>query len=326
MRPALTSSDRFSGPEGGHAARVVHLIGTGGEPARGARRGDVEGLSCRATAAGSLCRAALPGHEHDVVIWRSRPRSLVSCPRKASGAVWLKGFEPMTLSVTQSWEGPASPRHSEVISPELALIDPVLAASARAYLPEPRGRLLCASFLPLRSTVTLRHSRHSRSGSAMDDEFVKPVADGRSWRVLIGVAAVTVLSLLLFDVRVQVGKTPASAETSQEPPSAPSTLVRPPSVPNVSVRTPASARPSRALVASRGRPLLVRLHTTSSSSKARRSHSPRTRLNRSHRAGSLEQAKKTRSLISGEYRWYVWPVISGTRASRAIVQARLVVR
>jgi hypothetical protein len=26
------------------------------------------------------------------------------------------------------------------------------------------------------------------------------------------------------------------------------------------------------------------------------------------------------------YRWYVWPVVSGRRASRAVVQARLVVR
>ena len=34
---------------------------------------------------------------------------------------------------------------------------------------------------------------------------------------------------------------------------------------------------------------------------------------------------RRQSLNSGEYRWYVWPVVSGERASEAIVQARLVI-
>ena len=32
---------------------------------------------------------------------------------------------------------------------------------------------------------------------------------------------------------------------------------------------------------------------------------------------------RTRALGPGEYRWYVWPLVSGIRATRAIVQARL---
>ena len=36
-------------------------------------------------------------------------------------------------------------------------------------------------------------------------------------------------------------------------------------------------------------------------------------------------AGRRRTLEPGVYRWYVWPVENGSRASRAIVQARLVV-
>ena len=34
---------------------------------------------------------------------------------------------------------------------------------------------------------------------------------------------------------------------------------------------------------------------------------------------------RSRSLEHGEYRWYVWPVFSGQRAARAIVQAKLTI-
>jgi hypothetical protein len=32
-----------------------------------------------------------------------------------------------------------------------------------------------------------------------------------------------------------------------------------------------------------------------------------------------------RTLVPGDYRWYVWPVVSGRRAAEAVVQARLAV-
>ena len=70
--------------------------------------------------------------------WRTRCR------------IWLAGrhperfserlLEPMSSSVTPLREGYALPRHREVVSPELALVDPELAASARATLPGPRAR------------------------------------------------------------------------------------------------------------------------------------------------------------------------------------------
>jgi hypothetical protein len=181
----------------------------------------------------------------------------------------------------------------------------------------------------------------SDAALAMDDEFVKPVANGRSWRVLIGVAAVTVLSLLLFDVRVQVGKTPASAETSQERPSAPSTLVRPPRA-SVSKREhenggeratkPSEIGGERATTPSARRfawapaPGAAGYHIEFFRG-AMLAFSANTTKPQLTVPARWTEAKNSHSLISGEYRWYVWPVNSGgTRSSQAIVQATLVVR
>jgi hypothetical protein len=35
--------------------------------------------------------------------------------------------------------------------------------------------------------------------------------------------------------------------------------------------------------------------------------------------------KQARSLEPGTYRWVVWPIVSGTRSSRAIVQSNVVI-
>ena len=144
-------------------------------------------------------------------------------------------LEPMSSSVTPLREGYALPRHREVVSPELALVDPELAASARASLPEPRaagGRSGPSARAQVGDGSARALTALSNAALAMDDERGAPTHAGRSWRVLIGVAAVTILSLLLFDVRVQVGKTPASAEAPQKPPAAAATLSRAP-VPSV---------------------------------------------------------------------------------------------
>ena len=138
----------------------------------------------------------------------------------------------MNPPVTPTREGYGAPQRREVLSPELALVDPELAAHARANLAEPRATLPKNG----RSLWTQADEDRSRaltalSGAALalDERPAPRVQDGRSWRVLVGVAAVTVLSLLLFDVRVQVGRTPASAETPQTRAAAPATPSRPPS-------------------------------------------------------------------------------------------------
>lgn len=239
----------------------------------------------------------------------------------------------MTLSVNPSWEGSAAPapQHFEVISPELALVDPVLAAAARACLSEPRATSSERVVSPaqLAAVRSRAFTALSDAALAMDDGFVKPVADGHSWRVLIGVAAVTALSLLLFDVRVQVGKTPASAETSQEPPSALSTLVRPPraSVPKSVQRTGGerATKPSARRFAWAPAPGASGYHIEFFKG-AMLVFSANTTKPQLTVPARWNEAEKTRSLTSGEYRWYVWPVVSGTRSSQAIVQTKFVVR
>ncbi len=150
----------------------------------------------------------------------------------------------------------------------------------------------------------------------------------RSWHVLIGVAAVTILSLLLFDVRVQVGKTSASAEAPPKPPVA------------------APAPPNRLPVASAAKRVQAKgEHATTPRARrfawapiqgASAYHVELFRRNVRIFAAETKQPQfgvpaqwqmngSQHTLSAGEYRWLVWPVVSGRRASSATVQATLTI-
>jgi hypothetical protein len=201
---------------------------------------------------------------------------------------------------------------SHPVSPELALVDPQARAAERARLPEPD------TFARLAATPL-----ESRSLSSFAEQPIarrlpspKPVA-------LVAVAVMLAATLLLADVRVQVGKTGAAAERSTgSTPTAPRTESQD--------RRERSARPPAALAAPRRFAWAPTDHASGYRFELFRADKrvfaadtaqPELTLPASW---TIHGARET--LSPGEYRWYVWPVVDGSRASEAIVQAKLAVR
>ena len=231
-----------------------------------------------------------------------------------------------------------SPEHrdSEVVSPELVLVDPVMAAAARQRLPEAADSLTRAIRVAARSSTPDSKALVALATAALEmaDESLPPFGGrgARSWGIVGGVAAATVIVLLLLDVHVQVGRTPASAETAAigKPPVDQSTKgqhaqrgeTQQPS--SSSGRLGHRAAPQSRRFAWAPTPSASGYHIELFRGTGRVFSSdtirPQITIPAHWRLGG-----QRRSLTPGEYRWYVWPVVSGQRASQAIVQAKLVV-
>ena len=208
----------------------------------------------------------------------------------------------------------AGTRGDQTISPELALVDPVLATEARARLADP-GALVPRD--AARTAVPFRPIRHMPDSSVRRRET--------STRVLVGVAGVTILVLLLFDVRVEVGKRQASAEP-QTPQTAPTIA------PTPKPRT-AGARPTP----QPQRKPLERKFAWAPVAGATAYHveffreQDRVFIQDTTAPDITVPAQWTyrgskRSFHAGEYRWYVWPIVSGLRQSRAAVQSTVTIQ
>ena len=221
---------------------------------------------------------------------------------------------------------PGATRPDRVVSPELALVDPVLAVEERARLPERAPWLRIPTRLD--SPPDERMALQALASAALDDGLgtSRRLPAARTWPRLATVAVVTILALLLLDVRVDVGRTPATAETTEIPPPVEPTAEPPAIAPKPKPRhralarsKPVSRRFAWAPVAGadayrielfRG---AVRVFVATSKS-AQLTVPPRWKL-----------GGKRRTLTPGNYRWYVWPVTSGRRAQNAVVQATLTV-
>ena len=221
----------------------------------------------------------------------------------------------------------SKPPDPSPVSPELALVDPELAAWARTRLADPAHAHEALAFRRLTAV-----SSNERLVVAETDER----SEERGFTVLVGVAAVLVVTLLLADVRVEVGKNGASAEA-----------------PRVTTRsgldevTQTSSRPGPATPrsASSGIPPPAKQSRPSAEPRqlawapvpdAEAYHVELYRDNTRIFAAETQRAVvtvpvrwtlngKARTLAPGELRWYVWPLVDGRRSTTAIVQATLTI-
>jgi hypothetical protein len=240
-----------------------------------------------------------------------------------------------------------APRADKGISPELALVDPGLGEDARSSLPHSDDTLARLELLVRahriaasreQAIVTPSVSVNGQTTLRPASEPRRPATGRRRAPVLAGATAAAALAAaLLVGVRVDLRGSPAGADSTSigEPPvavtppdstttSVPRTLVTPRTKPHGPRKTqpPTSAGPRRFVWAPvpgasgyrveffRGAALVFSEDTSQPEISLR---------------ASWTFAAKRQSLTPGEYRWYVWAVLSGRRSSQAVVRAKLVV-
>jgi hypothetical protein len=233
----------------------------------------------------------------------------------------------------------------ELVSPELALVDPELARRERARLPHPGEQEALA-----RISAQLDRTPVRPEGDALAPVVVDLLRGRGRWAAPVAVATALVIVALLADVRVELGKTPAAADPAavDDQPAAeapPATGPTPPVSPPSSPPAPSSpgTKPTRN-PAPGPRPPATRTARPQARSFAWAPASGASAYQVEFFRGDVRifAAKTRRPAITvpstwrfggrrwrlepGEYRWYVWRVVERRRDDRAIVQARLTVR
>jgi hypothetical protein len=231
------------------------------------------------------------------------------------------------------------PKAARLVTPELALIDPVLAATERERLPDPDdtlSRLISVGARPLvpRTTVGTSGGRR-RAAPILRRRFRLP------WTARL-VAVAVIGSLAMAALLVDSTRGP---ELEAEPATIVEESLRTSSAdsgPPVSAST-AAGRPSRPTHSPRRR---TEKPARGTAPPRRFAWAPVARASgyrvefyrRSERIFAAttihaqiviparwESGGRVRRLQPGDYRWYVWSIVDGKRAPSAIVQAKLVV-
>lgn len=218
-----------------------------------------------------------------------------------------------------------------------------------------RANRIAASRTRQMAALGVPHRDLSTSDSELPMRASRTTAHRRSMALVGGVTAAAVVAALLVGVRLDLQGTPAVADTARitEPAVDPgSATVRSRPTPlrptaaerrvrsgSETVRTRPRTRPNRQNVPSSPRRQNVaapRRFVWAPSERASGYYvaffrgstlvfSAETTRAEVSIPSSWTLAGRRRKLEPGEYRWYVWPVVSGTRQATAIVQAKLVV-
>ena len=198
----------------------------------------------------------------------------------------------------------------EVASPELALVDPVLAARARGGLAEPED------------TLARIESRVRTQAIRPEPPAAPPARPRRPWGLVAGSALVASVLVVGLARMVSAGPAPSAPPHSAAPATrrAPVAVVQRQGVAQrVAAEVGSSRRFAWAPVPGasdyvvqffRGPRLVYSRHVAGTSVTVP--------------ASWVFRGRQT-SLAPGDYRWYVWPLHAGSPASVAAVQAKLVV-
>jgi hypothetical protein len=241
---------------------------------------------------------------------------------------------------------PTASSFTDVVSPELALVDPALRAAAREQLDDPDdtlARLLEVARAPVRpAPVTAASAAESPFSEEMAEAAARRLAEtalaaesaepvesralplprrlSRLTVVVTAASAGFAIALFVADRALEHEQGQLTSVVSMTEPVTRPVAPPAPSTPAVSNPALSPQRFAWAPVTGAGG-YHVELHRDGSRVFAADTTRPAVTI-----PPSWTYAGRRYRLEAVEYRWYVWPIVSGRRTPKAVVQARLVVR
>jgi hypothetical protein len=246
------------------------------------------------------------------------------------------------------------PKTARLITPELALVDPELAAVARRSLPEPDDTLS-----RVRSAETRPpHRLHSMHGpDQVDPATIRDLRAARSsrarwdwaaaalrWRLRLPALAVAIvivsatIAAVLEERAARPGAEAPPAVALGEPMPTSSTTERGQAESRAASRPPREPAQTSGRSAGGGQPDTARSRNLAWAPVAEASGYSVELYRGSERVfasttrgaqiaipATWQNSGRAHRLVPGDYRWYVWPIVAGKRAATAIVQTNLTV-